>query len=424
MMTLARLTRLARSPAVVLGLVVLAPSVGRPQGAPLGPEFRVNAYTTGYQLVPALAAAAAGDFVVVWTGGADQDGSTYGVFGQRYAAAGAPLGGEFRVNTYTTGYQFAAKVAVDPIGDFVIIWTSLGQDGSLHGIYGQRYAGSGGLLGPEFRVNTYTTGKQLNDDVASDAAGNFVVVWGSEGQDGSQYGVFGQRYAPTVAPLGTEFRVNRYTTGTQLRPRVAADDAGDFVVVWQSSAQDGSGRGVFGQRYSSAGAALGTEFRVNTATTADQAYPAVAGHAACGFLGAWQSPDGSDLGLFGQRYASSGAPAGPEFRVNGLTGAFQGYPSLGEDASGNFVVAWQDFQEASSGGVHGQRFDSAGAALGPEFRVNTYTTSFQYAAAVKAAAGNFVVVWMSAYEDGSTSGIFGQRYGPIVPVELMRFGVE
>jgi hypothetical protein len=33
-------------------------------------------------------------------------------------------------------------------------------------------------------------------------------------------------------------------------PSVAADDAGDFVVVWTSSGQDGSNYGVFGQRYS------------------------------------------------------------------------------------------------------------------------------------------------------------------------------
>ena len=48
--------------------------------------------------------------------------------------------------------------------------------------------------------------------VASDAAGNFVVVWDSADQDGSDVGVFGQRYASSGAPLGPEFRVNTYTT--------------------------------------------------------------------------------------------------------------------------------------------------------------------------------------------------------------------
>jgi len=41
-----------------------------------------------------------------------------------------------------------------------------------------------------------------------------------------------------------------------------------------------------------------------------------------------------------------------------------------------------------------------------------------------AFGGNFVVAWTSDQQDGSAYGVFGQRYGPIVPVELMRFGVE
>jgi hypothetical protein len=40
------------------------------------------------------------------------------------------------------------------------------------------------------------------------------------------------------------------------------------------------------------------------------------------------------------------------------------------------------------------------------------------------SAGNFVVVWSSFGQDGSNYGVFGQRYSQIVPVELMRFGVE
>ena len=38
--------------------------------------------------------------------------------------------------------------------------------------------------------------------------------------------------------------------------------------------------------------------------------------------------------------------------------------------------------------------------------------------------GNFVVTWNSQFQDGSGYGVFGQLYRPIVPVELMRFGVR
>jgi hypothetical protein len=108
----------------------------------------------------------------------------------------------------------------------------------------------GGLpLGPEFRVNTYTTSVQTDPSVAADSAGNLVVVWHSLGQDGSGYGVFGQRFAGSGIPLGPEFRVNTYTTDNQYSAAVAADTSGNFVVVWTSNAQDGSGPGIFGRRY-------------------------------------------------------------------------------------------------------------------------------------------------------------------------------
>jgi hypothetical protein len=56
--------------------------------------------------------------------------------------------------------------------------------------------------------------------------------------------------------------------------------------------------------------------------------------------------------------------------------------------------------------------------------VNTYTTFFQRIPSVAADPfGNFVVVWYS-FQDGWGSGVYGQRYSQIVPVELMHFGIE
>ena len=85
--------------------------------------------------------------------------------------------------------------------------------------------------------------------MAADAGGNFVVVWQSSTQDGLGDGVFGQRYDSAGAPLGPEFRVNTYTTADQREPSVAADPLGNFVVAWSSAAQDGSADGIFGQRF-------------------------------------------------------------------------------------------------------------------------------------------------------------------------------
>jgi hypothetical protein len=80
--------------------------------------------------------------------------------------------------------------------------------------------------------------------------GGFVVVWQSDKQDGSGFGVFGQRYDSDGIAQGGELQVNTFTTSGQQSPSVGASGPSQFVVVWESAAnQDGSGLGVFGQRY-------------------------------------------------------------------------------------------------------------------------------------------------------------------------------
>ena len=73
-----------------------------------------------------------------------------------------------------------------------MVWDSSTQD-PLVGVFGQRYGSSGTPLGPEFRVNTFTTNPQGVAATAADAAGRFVVVWQSYLQDGQDWGGYGQR---------------------------------------------------------------------------------------------------------------------------------------------------------------------------------------------------------------------------------------
>src|SRR5205823_125788 len=86
-------------------------------------------------------------------------------------------------------------------------------------------------------VNTYADGATATDGarpVGMAANGNYVVVWSSAGQDGDGWGVYGQRFDARGTALGGEFRVNSTTAGDQNRPAVAVAPDGSFVVVWQS----------------------------------------------------------------------------------------------------------------------------------------------------------------------------------------------
>ena len=185
-----------------------------------------------------------------------------------------PSGPEFQVNTYTTGSQIVPQIATDAAGDSVIAWTSSGEDGSGYGIYGQRYNPSGAAVGSEFRINSYTTSSQVDPRVAMDANGDFVVVWESQGQEaGGLNGIYAQRYNSAGVAQGTEFHVNSATTTIVILPTIAMDSTGDFVIGWSSLPEDGDGYGVYAQRYNSSGVAQGSEFQVNTFTTGHSCGP-------------------------------------------------------------------------------------------------------------------------------------------------------
>ena len=378
-----------------------------------GNEFRVNTFTVNDQSDPSITALTNGGFVVTWVS-TGQDGDIYGVYAQRYDVNGVPQGSEFRVNTYTTSSQQTASITALSNGGCVVSWMSSGQDGSGYGIYAQRYDVDGVPQGSEFRVNTYTTSSQQNASIAVLSNGGFVVSWHSNGQDGSGLGIYAQRYDVNGTAQGSEFKVNTYTVGSQQNASITALNNGGFVVSWVSNGQDGSGLGVYAQRYDADGVPQGGEFRVNTYTASDQTDPSITALNTGGFVVTWESSgqDGSGYGIYAQRYDAGGVPQGGEFRVNTYTISTQSDPSITALNTGGFVVVWMsNGQDGSGYGIYAQRYDANGVPQGSEFKVNTYLTSTQSDPSVTALAdGGFVVSWESLSQDSSGYGIYAQRY--------------
>jgi hypothetical protein len=386
----------------------VVPASARADIGATGPEFQVNTYTTSYQSAPGVCRGANGDFVVTWQGAPDPSTA---VAAQRFAADGTRRGTEFVVNTYTTLNQDDPAVCCDAAGNFVVAWESFQQDGDVDGIFAQRWAADGNPQGTEFRVSVWTTGDQFDPTICCDPTGAFVVGWSDSARDGNGFGVFARRFASDGTPQAPEFQVNTFTTGAQTGVDVACDPAGGFAVAW-TSAHEGSGLGVFAQRYSSDGA-VGTEFQVNAYTTMNQERPALCTGPNGELTIAWQSigQDGSVGTVVARRFGSGGTPASDEFQVNTYTSGPQFGPDVECDGAGDFTVAWSSYaQDGALTAVVGRRYGSAGTPLGPEFIVNTYTTGYQNQPAVAADRdGDFVVAWASQ-QDGGMYGIFAQRF--------------
>jgi Ca2+-binding RTX toxin-like protein len=382
--------------------------------ATAGTETLVNTYTTGSQDTSAVTALADGGWLVSWTS-YNQDGDSYGVYQQRYDSHGAAVGAETPVNTHTTSYQLASTVTALADGGWLVSWQSAGQDGDAYGIYQQRYDSQGAASGAETRVNTVTTGDQFSPTVTALADGGWLVSWTSSGgQDGDGDGIYQQRYDSQGVATGAETRVNTYTAHDQFGSKVTALADGGWVVSWSSYGQDGDIYGTYQQRYDSQGEAIGAETRVNTYTTSYQLYSSVTALTDGGWLVSWSSfgQDGDGYGIYQQHYDSEGDAAGGEARVNTYTADAQSGSAVTALADGGWLVTWSSVgQDGDDYGIYQQRYDSEGAAVGGETRVNAYTTNAQLDPAVTALAdGGWVISWQSVSQDGDGYGIFQHHF--------------
>ncbi len=332
-------------------------------GTPLSGEFLVNTTTAGDQTEPTVAMDLNGNFVIAWNS-AGQDGSGGGIFARSYSVNGTALSGEFQVNSTSVGDQTAPAVSRDSAGHTVITWTSADQDGSGLGVYAQAYDSAGVSIGGEFLVNVVSSGDQSDSTVAINRTnGEFVIAWASAGQDGSGSGIYARRFngllGSAVSPLDDEFRVNTTTANDQTDPSIGVNPStGEFLMTWTSAGQDGSGTGIFAQRFNSSGAAQGTEFLVNTTTTGDQTDSSVAVDIGGDAYVTWTNAGvpGSGLQVFAQQFNKLGQKKEGELTVNTTTAGDQKNASVAMNLLGQAIVVWSGNGTADANGVYFQRY--------------------------------------------------------------------
>lgn len=204
----------------------------RADGEPRGPELVVDRSGNS----PEVAAGPDGELVVIWkdpvaAGGSGE--SEFVVRGQRLAADGRRQGRMFAVSPKDTRFV-RYDVAKDADGDFLVVWAQ----GSFRlgpGTFGRWYAQDGTPRTGVLRL----LDKALPIELAMDARGNFVLAW-EDFAVLSQLDVFGQRFTSGGRPFRPVFRANTITSGNQKAPNVASDAAGNFVLVWEGPDEHGS----------------------------------------------------------------------------------------------------------------------------------------------------------------------------------------
>ncbi len=164
-------------------------------GVQIGPLSTLAQGTNLYSQTSRLASLKSGDLIAAWHGNIVQNGN-YEVSLRRLTSVGTPVAPSFVANTNTNGTQSNPLLVPLPDGGYAVTWNSDGAalDASKYGVHLQRFASNDTKVGGELLVNTYTTEDQAATDVASFPDGSFVVVFNSNLEDGSNYGVFAQRF--------------------------------------------------------------------------------------------------------------------------------------------------------------------------------------------------------------------------------------
>ncbi len=400
------------------------------QPMPVGGQFLVNTFTSGTQKNPSVAMAPSGNFVVVWQSAQANTGDDvdWSIQAQRFAVDGALSGSQFQVNSYATGAQEYPAVGIDDGGEFVVVWRDRGIQAWYGDIQGQRFAAEGSPLGGQFQVNTQIASGHDDPAISLAADGRFLVAWQNDESWPQVPSIRAQLYGAGGSPLGGEFQVNSGTAGypdpwyapfDEGQPSVSAAANGDFVVVWTSprwlNIEDVQTR-VRARRYSASGVPQGDEWTVDSVVDINNyggylMHPVVDLDAGASFV-----------------VVSTKELEGPYENISMCMAVGcvlrdeiynQRFPALAATKPNDeFIVVWQS--EVSEGGdtdswsIQGQLFDSEGGIVGSQFQVNSFTPDAQVRSAVGADLhGNFVVVWLSfASDNGDSSGtsIQGQRF--------------
>ncbi|SEN90388.1 calcium-binding protein [Palleronia pelagia] len=313
--------------------------------APVGDTITVNADLAGAQERPQIVPLTGGGHAVLWHD--TSPGGRTVTEARIFAADGTPLAPESSVLDDILRAQSPFAAIADAAGGVLAVDTtrSLDVGGDIEA---QTVDSAGGAVGDPIVVNTLTSSIQRMPDAARLANGSAVVVWESLAVEGTfaDLGI-SARSLTAGGTGGAEIRVNTTTSGDQTAPQVASLAGGGFVTVWNGP------EGVYGQRFDAAGAATGSEFRIDSVPPGE--LPAggvhVEGLGGGGFLTVWNQAVGGTPRYFGQVFDASGARAGGTIAVSTTTEHdVSGPPSITALSSGGALVAWGS--NGLAGGVH------------------------------------------------------------------------
>ncbi|MGP8321957.1 MAG: FlgD immunoglobulin-like domain containing protein [Methanosarcinaceae archaeon] len=340
-------------------------------------------------------------------------GSSVDIYAQLFDKTGFTIKKNFRVNDNPGTSGNNPDVAMDNLGNFVIVWEDYRNGES--DIFSQRFQANGDPVGVNIKVNDDAPDNDnLYPKVAVDGDGNFVVVW--EDQRASPRSIYAQRFNNAGARVGSNFKVNDIDGFSNGSPVIDMNESGIFVIAWTHWLASLKSQ-IYAQRFSGDGTFSGSNFAVsNYPDDLVMAYsPTIAVKENGDFIVGWTKEDYVTLDhtIFERIFNRQGTPISGQFE---LTDGNEGFPAAFVNPDGSYGVLWEDTREW---GISAQIINANGGLIGSSFKIHDlYFPNSQPCIAIDNRTIS-VIAWQDNGADDGGLNIYATALGPLIPLNLV-----
>jgi len=378
------------------------------EGEKTGEEFQVNTYEEGAQTNPIVFSFPGGDFFIGWESDRDSDINP-AVVGQFFTSDGEKSGNELLISR--SNYHRKKNLSGCRLRDgrIVLFWESIDQEGPSWGIFGQILSPGGEKTGGEFRINTMLDGDQFNPRMTALQNGGFVACWQDVTYEDwySKENAYFQIFASNGDKIGSETPFYQGSIARENKFTISGLDSGPFVIAWESINDD---LDIVAKLYAADGSKISDRFLVNTNVDGPQANPAVAPLKHGQFLICWQNLNfyWEGKSICAQKFSPDGRPIDVEFLITDTARLPDKGPHNAPLKDGELLIFWEEKDlDNDRMTVFGQRVSSEGGKIQRNFEICVYPHTYYPPPKIAPfSEEGFLCCW-SGY-DGSNLGIYGR----------------
>ncbi len=348
-------------------------------------------------LNPAIAMAADGTYVVVWTQLTFGSTIDRDVFFRRFDATGNPLTAATRANAITTDLQESPAIGMNKDGTFVIAWehnwnSDAGGSSFKPQLRGRLFNAQGQPQGSELTLAT--ADDYTGYSVGVDGAGNFVVGWSSLDVGGFQYDIHAQRWSSAGVTQGSQIDLTPSTDATGIYPAISVNDSGAFILGYRESGNTN----LYAHIFNASGVQQGQRISVGSSSFNSNTGPALALRNNGEFIVGYSFSSA----ITAVRFAADGSRIGGQVNVEADNPASD-RPGLAVEPDGDFIVSWR---RNSPGSFFARRFVADGTPAGNAFEVslNSFIGSNELPVATNGT--------VTAFLQGTQTQTYASNQGP------------